>query len=183
MATESNPWKTLGTREVYRNAWIRVREDRVIRPDGAEGIYGVVETRIATGAVPLTEDGYTYLVGQYRYPLGVYSWEIPEGGADPGEDPMQACQRELQEETGLVAERWEQLGGEIHLSNCFTAERGFVYLARGLRMTEAEPDGTERLQVRKLPFDEALLMAKCGEITDAITLIALERAARVLAAE
>jgi len=177
---ESNPWKTLGSRIVYDNPWIRVREDQVIRPDGGEGIYGVMETRIATGVVPLDSDGCIYLVGQYRYPTKVYSWEIPEGGTDPGEDPLTAIQRELKEETGLTARKWTPLGGEFHLSNCISSEIGFVFLAEDLIPGDAEPDGTEVLQVKRVPLDEALAMVDDNTIVDAVTIIALLRAERHL---
>lgn len=177
---EANPWVTVRSRTVYTNAWITVREDEVIRPDGAPGIYGVVSTRIATGVVALTDDGRVYLVGQYRYPTDVYSWEIPEGGTDPGEDPLSCIQRELREEAGVVADHWEQLPGEIHLSNCYTSEIGYLYLARGLREVAREPEGTEVLQVRTVPFDEALAMIDRGEIVDAVTIMALLKAERRL---
>lgn len=173
-----NPWQRLGSKIVYRNPWITVREDDVVTPGGAPGIYGVVEARIATGVVAMTEAHEVYLVGQYRYPVDEYSWEIPEGGSDPGEDPMVTAQRELREETGLVAERWEQLGGEIHLSNCFSSERGYLYVARSLSQGEAEPDHTEQLVVKKLPLSECLAMVDRGEIKDSLTIIALLRIAR-----
>lgn len=175
-----NPWTTLGSRIAYRNAWITVREDRVVRPDGKEGIYGVVETRIATGAVAMTPDREIYLVGQYRYPLGEYSWEIIEGGADPGEDPLEGAKRELREEAGLEAAHWEQLGGEVTLSNCHSSERAYLYLATDLAKVEAIPEGTEVLQLRKLPLSEALAMADVGEIKDSMTLIALARLEKCL---
>jgi 8-oxo-dGTP pyrophosphatase MutT (NUDIX family) len=157
-----------------------VREDDVITPGGKPGIYGVVESRIATGVVALTETNEIYLVGQYRYPVDEYSWEIPEGGSELDEDPMLTAKRELREETGLEAEVWEQLGGEIHLSNCFSAERGFLYLARGLRQGAAEPDHTEQLQVKKVPFKECLAMVDRGEVKDSLTVIAVLRMARLL---
>lgn len=176
--SETNPWKTLGSRVVYENPWISVREDDVIRPDGEPGIYGVVDTRIATGVVALTDDEQVYLVGQYRYTTDCYSWEIPEGGTDGDELPLAAAQRELREEAGVEAEHWEQLGGEIHLSNCISSEIGFVYLARGLTVGESAPDGTEELAVRAVPFAEALAMVDDGTITDGISIIALLRADR-----
>jgi 8-oxo-dGTP pyrophosphatase MutT (NUDIX family) len=160
-----------------------VREDDVITPSGTPGIYGVVETRIATGVVALTDDNHIYLVGQYRYPVDEYSWEIPEGGSEIDEDPMETAKRELREETGLEAERWEQLGGEVHLSNCFSAERGFIYVARGLREGKAEPDHTEELQVKKIPFADCLAMVDRGEIKDSLTVIGVLRMARVLEME
>jgi 8-oxo-dGTP pyrophosphatase MutT (NUDIX family) len=179
MATK-NPWQRRGSKLIYTNPWITVREDDVITPGGKPGIYGVVETRIATGVVALTDTNEIYLVGQYRYPVDEYSWEIPEGGSEVNEDPMVTAKRELREETGLEAESWEQLGGEIHLSNCFSSERGFLFLARGLREGTAEPDHTEELQVKKVPFAECLAMVDRGEIKDSLTVIAVLRMARLL---
>ena len=160
-----------------------IREDRVIRPDGADGIYGVMETRIATGVVALTPEKDVYLVGQYRYPTECYSWEIVEGGTDPGEMPLATAKRELKEEAGIVAERWSQLGGEIHLSNCISSEIGYLYLAQGLTETEPEPDGTEVLQIRKVPLAECLAMVDRGEIQDAMTIMGLLRLDRDLRGE
>jgi 8-oxo-dGTP pyrophosphatase MutT (NUDIX family) len=130
--------------------------------------------------VALTDTNEIYLVGQYRYPVDEYSWEIPEGGSEVNEDPMVTAKRELREETGLEAESWEQLGGEIHLSNCFSSERGFLFLARGLREGTAEPDHTEELQVKKVPLAECLAMVDRGEIKDSLTVIAVLRMARLL---
>lgn len=178
-----NPWTVRGTKIVYSNPWITVREDDVVSPGGVPGIYGVVEARIATGVVALTDDNEIYLVGQYRYPVNEYSWEIPEGGSDPKEDPLATAQRELREETGLVGRHWEQLGGEIHLSNCFSAERGFLYIARGLSQEESSPEHTEQLVVRKVPFTECLRMVEQGEIKDSLTIIAVLRVASLLRQE
>ncbi len=125
----ANPWKTLQSKVTYQNAWITVREHDVIRPDGKPGIYGVVETRIATGVVALTDSHEIYLVGQYRYPTNEYSWEIIEGGSDPQETALDAAKRELKEEAGLMAASWEPLGSEIHLSNCHSSEVGFLFTA------------------------------------------------------
>ncbi len=175
-----NPWQITSTRLVYENPWIRIREHEVIRPDGAPGIYGVMDTRIATGCVPLTEDLQVYLVGQYRFATDVYSWEIPEGGCDPGEEPAQTIQRELREETGLTAATWTPLGGEFHLSNCISSEVGYVWLAEDLAEGEAAPEETEILKLKMLPLEDALRQAMAGEITDAVTLIALFRAERLL---
>jgi 8-oxo-dGTP pyrophosphatase MutT (NUDIX family) len=175
-----NPWKTLGTRIVYENPWIKVREDQVIRPDGKEGIYGVVETRTATGVVALDEHDNIYLVGQYRYATNEYSWEIIEGGSDDQELPLEAAKRELREEAGLIAQNWSQLGGEVHLTNCHSSEVGVLYLARGLTETKSEPEGTELLAVKKISFAECLRMVNAGEIKDAMSIIGIVRAAQVL---
>ncbi|MCA9554615.1 MAG: NUDIX hydrolase [Myxococcales bacterium] len=174
--SERNPWRTLSTRVVYENPWIKVREDEVLRPDGQPGIYGVVDTRVATGVVALTPSREVYLVGQWRYPFDAYSWEIVEGGADEGEDPDDAVKRELREEAGLVAARWRPLGGEVWLSNCFSSEVARLYVAEELTEVPAEPDGTEELVVAKVPLAEAVERVASGEIKDAMSVIALMRA-------
>lgn len=176
--TES-PWVTRATRLVYQNPWIRVREDDVIRPDGLPGIYGVVEFRsLAIGVLPVADDGSIWLVGQYRYPLGCYSWEIPEGGSHPDESPEAAARRELREETGLTAGRLERLGGAVHLSNSVSNEVGHLFRATELVGGQATPEGTERLSLRRVPWTEVLQMLDRGQITDSLTVIALLHEAR-----
>lgn len=177
---EENPWKTLGSKQIYTNPWITIREDQVLKPNGEPGIYGVVDTRIATGAVALNERNEIYLVGQYRYPTCMYSWEIPEGGSDPQESALDTIKRELQEEAGIIAQSWTQLGGEVHLSNCFSSERAYLYLARDLSETNTAHEDTEVLKVKKVPFAEALRMVDSGEIVDAMSVIGILRAQRML---
>jgi 8-oxo-dGTP pyrophosphatase MutT (NUDIX family) len=178
--SEHNPWTTLSSRLIYDNEWMRVREDAVRRPDGSDGIYGVMEAKkVATGVVALTDADEVVLVGQWRYPTKGYSWEIVEGGADPGEEPLAAAKRELREEAGLEAERWEPLGGELHLSNCITDEVGYLYLARGLSEVGADPDPTEVLTLDRVPLAEAVRRVESGEITDAMSVMGLLLAARL----
>lgn len=176
MSDEGNPWRTHEARTVYDNPWIRVTEYRVTRPAGGAGIYGVVHMKhVATGVVALEENGQVWLVGQWRYTLGAYSWEIPEGGAAPGEDPLVAAKRELLEETGMEAETWTPLQ-TLHTSNCVTDEVAHIYLARGLRRVgDPRPDPTEVLRVRCVPLTEALRMVRVGEITDAVSVAGLLR--------
>jgi len=167
-----NPWRTLRSRAIYDNPWISVREDQVIRPDGAPGIYGVVHFKhVAIGVLPVEHDE-VYLVGQYRYTLGRYSWEIPEGGCAADEDHLRAAQRELAEETGLRAARWQRMGA-AHLSNSVSDELAVWFLATELTQGAHQREGTEQLHVRRVPLHEALRMALNGEITDAISLMAL----------
>ena len=174
--TDPKNWRTLSTRLVYENPWIRVREDQVLRPDGQPGIYGVVEARVATGVVALTPALDVYLVGQWRYPFEAYSWEIVEGGAEDGETPEQAVRRELQEEAGLVADVWRPLGGEVWLSNCFSSEVARLFVAQGLTEVPATPDGTEELAIQRVPLRDAVRRVAAGEIKDAMSVIALTRA-------
>lgn len=182
MTAPTNPWRTKGSRPIYENPWIRVREDAVVRPDGQDGIYGVVEYKNwAIGIVVLTDEGETILVGQHRYPLDLYSWEIPEGGCPVGTSPLESAKRELREETGIEAGRWTYLG-ELHLSNSVSDEVGCVFLAEDLTFGEAEPEGTERLETRRVPLAAAYHMAMTGEISDSLAVIGLARAHHFLAA-
>lgn len=172
---EENPWQTLSTKTVYDNPWIRVEHREVINPSGKPGIYGIVHFKNrAIGVVALETDGTTYLVGQYRYALAQYSWEVPEGGGPLEEDPLEAAQRELREETGLEADRW-QLLLVMHLSNSVTDEVSLIYLATGLRCGPAQPEETERLEVRRVPFDEVYRRVLSGEITDVMTVAGVLR--------
>lgn len=175
-----NPWQTRGSREIYVNPWIRVREDHVIRADGQNGIYGVVEFQnYALGIVPVTDNRDTFLVGQWRYPLGLYSWEIPEGGGALSVPLLDSAKRELAEETGLTAALWTDLG-PFHLSNSVTDETGQVFLAQSLISGDAQPEGDEVLRVRRLPLTEAYQMAMDGRITDGVSIIGLARAVQWL---
>ncbi|MEM9016482.1 MAG: NUDIX hydrolase [Verrucomicrobiota bacterium] len=174
MSHKENPWKTHRTREVYRNHWIEVTESDVTNPSGGEGIYGVVHYRNrAIGIVPIDKEGNTWLVGQYRYTLNSYEWEIPEGGCPEGENPLEAAQRELREETGLTANHWEIILDNIALSNSVSDERATIFVARELSEGEADPEETEKLSLRKLPLSEAIELAKKGAITDSVSVIAL----------
>jgi 8-oxo-dGTP pyrophosphatase MutT (NUDIX family) len=170
-----NPWTTLSSAERYDNPWIRVVEHQVLNPAGKPGIYGTVHFKnLAIGVVPVDAEGCTYLVGQYRYPLGRYSWEIPEGGGRHAVDPLVSAQRELIEEVGLVASGWQEIL-RLDLSNSVTDERGLCYLAWDLEQRTAEPEDTELLQIRRLPLREAASLAVSGEITDSLSVAALLR--------
>lgn len=169
----ANPWTVLESKEIYANPWMRVVENQVLTPAGKPGIYGVVQpATLATGVVPLHDDGAVTLVGQYRFPLGQYSWEMPEGGGARDVDPLVSVQRELAEETGLTARCWLPLQ-TLHLSNCLTDETAYLFLAWDLTQGDDSPDETEQLQVRRVPFAEAFAMAMNGDITDAMTVAAL----------
>ncbi|MDX1507624.1 MAG: NUDIX hydrolase [Woeseiaceae bacterium] len=170
-------WKRLSSKTIYENPWIRVLEDHVINPRGGENQYGHVQFRnVAVAIVPLDDEDHTWLVGQHRYTLGAYSWELPMGGAPLDEDPLDAAKRELQEETGLRAAQWSELM-RLHTSNSVTDELGIVYVARELTGGETAFDDTEVLDARRLPLAEAIGMAQRGDITDAISVAALLRLA------
>jgi 8-oxo-dGTP pyrophosphatase MutT (NUDIX family) len=168
-----NPWKTLSKRTVYDNPWILVEDHEVLNPAGRPGQYGkICFKNQAVAIVALDAQKNVYLVGQYRYTLGVYSWELPKGGAPLSEDPLTAAQRELKEETGLTANRWRLLMS-MHLSPSVTDERGSMFLAEDLEQGSAEPDETEQLAIKRLPFAETIEWVRAGKITDAVSIAAL----------
>lgn len=172
---EENPWQITSEKSIYDNKWINVTEYQVINPAGNPGIYGKVHFKNrAIGVVPLDADMNTYLVGQYRFVLNQYSWELPEGGGPQEEEPLDAAKRELLEETGLRAGKWVELQ-RMHLSNSVGDEFCLIYLATGLEQFDAEPEDTEQLEIRKLPFDEVYQMVCDGRITDSITVAAILR--------
>jgi ADP-ribose pyrophosphatase len=173
MNKHHNPWQIIDEQEVYNNNWITVTHYIVINPSGGKGIYGKVHMKnIAIGIIPLDEKMNTYLVGQYRFPLNEYSWEIPEGGGPLDHDPLLSAQRELIEETGLKAECWDKIL-EMTLSNSVTDERSIIYMARDLSQNAATPEDTEDLAVKKISFDEVYAMVQSGKITDALTIAAV----------
>lgn len=170
---EENPWQVKSATQVYDNPWINLTEYQVINPSGNPGIYGKIHFKNrAIGIVPLDADLNTYLVGQYRFVLNEYSWEIPEGGGPLGDEPLDAAKRELLEETGLKAKNWTEVQ-RMHLSNSVSDELCIIYIATGLEQFEAEPEDTEQLIVQKLPFDEVYRMVCAGEIMDSVTVAAV----------
>lgn len=179
-----NPWKRLSSTYLHENPWFAVREDAVIRPDGDPGTYRVIEARrLAIAVVPLWPDNTVTLVGQYRYPIEEYSWEVPEGGGPPDGDPLDTAKQELAEETGLAATNWTPLG-RCHLSNCFLREETRIFLARGLATDPAaRPCGDEDIATVRMGFADVLSLVDVGRITDALTVVALFQAERYLARE
>ncbi len=175
-----NPWITKNSSEIYQNSWIRVDEHEIINPAGKDGIYGTVHFKNkALAIIPIDQDGNTWLVGQFRYPLNQYSWEVPMGGGSIGKDLLESAKRELKEETGLTAKKWTEIM-RIHTSNSVTDEEGIVYLAEDLTHGETEFEETEVLEIRKLPFSDVLKMVMDGSITDGISIAGVLKAARIL---
>ena len=172
----NNPWKKLSYKKIYDNPWISVEEYQVINPNGGKGIYGKVKFKYkAIGIIPVDEAGNTWLVGQYRFTLDEYSWEIPMGGGLLDVPVLESAQRELKEETGLTASKWTEIM-KIHTSNSVTDEEGFIFLAEDLREGATDFDETEDLEIRKLPFREAYEMVLEGKITDSLSVAGIMRA-------
>ena len=178
--SQENPWITHATKEIYSNPWIALTEHDVTNPGGGKSIYGKVHYKaFALGIIPLDEEQNTWLVGQHRYPLNEYSWEIPMGGGPLDISKLESAKRELKEETGLSAKKWTELC-KIHLSNSVSDEVGYAYLAEGLEQGETEFEETEKLDIKKLPFTEVVAMCERGEITDSLSVAAIYRLARML---
>ena len=174
MGQKRGPWQVVSRQQVYDNRWIRLTHHEVINPADQPGIYGTIHFKNqGIGVVPVDAEMHTYLVGQYRFALDAYSWEIPEGGGLVGTDPQAAAARELAEETGLRAARWRKMV-EGELSNSVTDEQFVGFLAWDLEQGAAAPEPSEELQVRRLPLVEAFAMMEAGEIRDALSILTLQ---------
>jgi 8-oxo-dGTP pyrophosphatase MutT (NUDIX family) len=174
-----NPWTKTSSTQVYDNPWVSIRHEEVIKPNGEPGIYGVAHFKNkAIAIVPVDSELNTWLVGQYRYPLEEYSWEIPMGGGALDVESLDSAKRELKEETGISAESWTELG-RIHTSNSVTDEVGYMYLAENLTFGESEPDDTEILKIQKVSLSKAIEMVMNSEITDSLSIAALLKVARL----
>jgi 8-oxo-dGTP pyrophosphatase MutT (NUDIX family) len=175
MSDEKNPWQIRSQRNIYDNPWINVTEYDVLNPSGGSGIYGKIHFKnLAVGIIPLDKDRNTWLVGQYRFTIDQFSWEMPEGGGIPDVEPVESAKRELQEETGLTAGRWIELL-RVHLSNSVTDEFCIIFLAMDIEEGIAMPEETEKLVVRKIPFDEVFQLMDTGVITDVMTVAAVQK--------
>lgn len=176
MDSEENPWKTLSAEVIYDNPWIEVSHREVINPGGKAAMYGVVHFKnLALGILPLDENYNTWVVGQYRYPIDQYTWEIPEGGGDLEIDPLESAQRELREEAGIIARQWDLIQ-EMYLSNSATTEKALLYVARDLEFVEPDPDEDEVLQLHKIPFDELYQWVLDGKVNDSLTVTTVLKA-------
>jgi 8-oxo-dGTP pyrophosphatase MutT (NUDIX family) len=168
-----NSWKTLHETIKFETPWIQVSEHQVLNPAGKPGIYGKVSFKnLAIGVVPIDNEGFTWLVGQWRYPLNQYSWEIPEGGGPHGIDPLTSAKRELKEETGLIAANYSELC-RMHTSNSVSDELAIIYLATDLKQEAAEPEESEDLMIKRVKLEDAIDMVMQGEITDSLSMVAL----------
>jgi 8-oxo-dGTP pyrophosphatase MutT (NUDIX family) len=177
MTGRNNPWRTLGSRAVYDSPWISVREDAVVSPGGRDARYGVVSFRnTAIGVLPVEDDGHVHLVGQWRYALGAFSWEIPEGGGRKDSDPLDEARRELREETGLEAAHWREIL-RMHLSNSITDEAAVIFLATGLSHAgePAREHSEQDMEQARIPFADLLRRVTGGDITDSLTVAAVLR--------
>ena len=168
-----NPWTILNEKKIYENPWIELTEFKVLNPKQKPGIYGKIHFKgIAVGVIAMDNEKNIYLVGQYRFPLEQYSWEIPEGGADPKIPLVESAKRELKEETGVTAKNWQEIQ-RIHTSNSATDELGVIYLATGLSIGKSDPEETEDLVIKKVSFEGAFKMVIDGEITDSLSVASI----------
>lgn len=177
MESQKNTWKKLSTQVVYENPWIEVEHHEVLNPSGGNGIYGQVNFKnIAIGIIPIDNELNTWLVGQFRFPIEEYSWEIPEGGCPLGEDILEAAKRELKEETGFSAEKYTMIA-KIHTSNSVCREVGYIFLAENLTQGDSEPEETEDLQIKKVSLKEAFDLVMNNQITDSLSVAGILKVA------
>lgn len=173
---DGDPWTVKSVARTFENAWFVLDRHEVIRPDGADGEYTIIRPhRLAVGVLPIEPDGGVHLVGQWRFPLKRYSWEIPEGGAEPGEPALACAKRELEEEAGLKAAIWTPIL-EMDMSNSLTDERAVIFLASELSAGVHNPEPVEVLKHRRAHFQEVLTRVESGYIRDAMTVAAVLRA-------
>ena len=177
-----NPWTTLKSEKVYDSPWIGLTKHDVLNPNGNPGTYSVVHFKnLAIGILPLDKDYNTWIVGQYRYPINQYSWEIPEGGGKRDVPPIESAKRELLEETGITAGKWTKVQ-EMYLSNSASDEYCILYIAQDLTFGEAEPEDEEELVCKQIHFDELYRLVETGEITDSLT-VAIVLKAKIMMME
>lgn len=173
MSEHKNPWTILSQKEIHSTPWIKVTQFDVLNPAGTPSQYSTVNFQnLAIGILPLDENYNTWLVGQWRFPVGGYSWEMPEGGGKKNVEPLESAKRELSEETGIEAKKWTKIQ-EFHMSNCVSDEFAILYVAQDLSFHESHPDEDEQLLVKKVPFNDVFNMVLNGEITDSMTIIAV----------
>ncbi|MEY3405502.1 MAG: hypothetical protein RL161_932 [Bacteroidota bacterium] len=179
-AVDKSPWRVLHEELRYDNPWISLSQFSVVTPAGTPGIYGKVHFKNkAIGVLAIDQEHHTWLVGQWRFPLNAWSWEIPEGGGPLDTDPLISAKRELKEETGLEADQWTLLM-HTHLSNSVSDEEGILYLAQGLHEYSAQREETEAdMKVVRLPFQKAFDMVLKGEITDSLSVMAILKTAHL----
>lgn len=170
---KKNPWKTISSATKYENDWIKVTHNDVITPGNEKGVYGTVHYKNwAIGMIPLDNELNTWIVGQYRYPLNQFTWEIPEGGGELGISALETAKRELSEEVGLRAKKWNLIQ-RFHLSNSVSDEYGELFIAQELEEFENHPDSDEDLIVKKIAFEEVYKMVLNGEITDSMSIMGI----------
>lgn len=168
-----NPWNLLNKKDVYESPWISVSHHDILNPVGNPGTYSVVHFKnFAIGVLPLDENFNTWIVGQFRYPFNMFTWEIPEGGGPLNIDPRESAKRELEEECGIIANKFTFIQ-HMQLSNSATDEVAYLYVAQNLSFTKSSPDDNEELHVKKIHFNELYEMVLNGKVTDSLTVAAV----------
>lgn len=180
--TSRGPFQILSSREVYKNRWIQVREDEVVRPGGARGIFGVVEMKAGSSVLALTSERDVYLVREFKYAISKDSLETMSGALEEEESPLDAAKRELREELGLEAGQWINLG-RVDPFTTIVHSPNYMFLALDLRVTRQSPDEGEVLHVLKIPLQEAVEMVIRGEITHSASCVLILKAERYLLSE
>lgn len=177
----NNPWKTINSEIVYETPWLKLKKDNVKTPYGKDSAYTYISHQGSVAGVIINPQNEIYLVGQYRYPVQEFSWEIVKGGIEKGEEPLEAIKREISEETGIVASDYKLLAKDLHIENSSSNERGNVFLVSGtIEMGEQSLDPTEKIITKKVPFQEALNMVYEGKIKDTYSIVGILLANKVI---
>lgn len=180
MKVKKGPWTILSYKTVYKNPWIDVREDQVIRPDGKPGIFGVVIMKSGISVLPLDDKGNVYLTEEYHYAVERVTTEVISGGIDKNETKLDAAKRELEEEAGITAKEWTYLGFIDPFTSAISSPN-YMFLARNLRFSKSNPDGTESIKIIKIRLEKAIKMAEDSEITHGASVVLILKANSYLA--
>lgn len=175
MKKQKSPWKVLETRDIYKNHWMHVFEDSVIRPDGNPGIFGYIRMQPGVSILAITDDNKIIIEQEYRYSLEHDSLELPSGGIEDGATPLETAKKELQEETGYSASDWEYVGPVEPLTSTVHAPQ-HLFIANGLQKGKPKLEGTEVITAHELPFDKVYQMVLDGRITHSPTVVLILRA-------
>jgi ADP-ribose pyrophosphatase len=168
MGIKKGPWTLVSSKDVYSNPWIKVKEDNVIGPDGKDGIFGVVTMKSGVSVLPIDNQNNVFLTREYHYAVERETIEAVSGGIDGSENKLEAAKRELKEETGIEAKEWMEMGVVDPFTTVINSPN-YLFLAKNLTFSEANPEGTERIKVIKIPFKQAVDWVMQSLITHSAT--------------
>lgn len=180
MPKKHGPWIIKKSKIIYQDNWLKLTQDQVIKPDKTSGTFSLVKMKDGVSVLPFDNEGYVYLVKEFRYGLGENNIGTISGAIEPKETPLQAAKRELKEETGIIAKKWIHLGKIDPFSNSIKSSAD-LFLAQNLNFTNAHPEGTEKIKIIKVKFGEAVKMSMSNKITHAQSCVLILKTAYLIA--